>query len=69
MTDYMVIGKFRNREKVQNLVEAIRSKGKTCYSFADNPAFPDMLDSSPEDQMNALGSQFSTSFIKIQKSF
>ncbi len=56
MTDYMVIGKFRNKENVQKLVEAIRAKGKTCYDFAAKPAFPDTPDSSADDQMNALES-------------
>ncbi len=52
----MVIGKFRNKENVQKLVEAIRSTGKTCYSFADKPAHPDWVDASPEKQMEMLES-------------
>lgn len=56
MTDYMVIGKFRNKENVQRLIEGIRSKGKTCYDFSAKPANPSSPHSSPEDQMAALES-------------
>lgn len=55
-TDYTVIGKYRNKEKTQALVEAIRAKGKTCYDFAAKPANPHKPDDPAEDQMSALES-------------
>ena len=56
MTDYTVIGKFRNKENVQKLIEAIRAKGKTCYDFSAKPADPSNPNNSAEDQMAALES-------------
>ncbi len=56
MTDYMVIGRFRNRENIQSLVRAIRAKGKSCYDFAEKDAFPGASHLSPEEQMNELES-------------
>ena len=54
MTDYTVIGKYRNRENVRALIEGIRSKGKTCYDFTAKPADPNYPDAPPENQMLAL---------------
>lgn len=54
MTDYIVIGKFRNKENTQALVEAIRAKGKTCYDFAAKPADPTNPEATGEEQMAVL---------------
>lgn len=54
MTDYTVIGKFRNAENVRALITAIRNKGKTCYDFTAKPADPNNPDAPVEDQMKAL---------------
>ncbi len=56
MTDYTVIGKFRNKENVQALISAIRTKGKTCYDFAAKPANPMRPDASGDEQMAVLES-------------
>src|SRR5690348_6003658 len=56
MTDYMVIGQYRNREKTQALVRAIRAKGRTCYDFAEKPADPKAPHASAEEQMQSLES-------------
>ncbi len=56
MADYMVIGKYRNRENVQRLVRAIRAKGFTCYDFSEKPAHPEVPHLSPEEQMKRLES-------------
>lgn len=42
MTDFMVIGKFRNKENVQSLVEKIRSKGKRVILIGE-PEKPETL--------------------------
>ena len=49
MTDYTVLSKFRNKEKVEYLIEKIREKGKTCYNFCDIPADPNNPDAHPEE--------------------
>ena len=46
MTDYMVIGKFRNIDKVRALIAGLRKKGKTCYDFTAKPADPTNPDAS-----------------------
>lgn len=56
MTDYIVIGRYRNRENVRKLIEAIRSKGKTCYDFSAKPADPSNPNGTGEEQMQALES-------------
>ncbi|MES2215787.1 MAG: hypothetical protein V4481_00640 [Patescibacteria group bacterium] len=56
MTNYIVIGKFRNKENTQKLVNAIRAKGKTCYDFAAKPADPENPHISAEEQMKNLES-------------
>jgi hypothetical protein len=56
MTDYTVIGKFRNSEKVRALIASIRNKGKTCYDFTAKPADPNSPDAPFEDQMSTLES-------------
>ena len=56
MTDYSVIGKYRNKEAVQNLVEAIRAKGKSCYDFTAKPADPNNPNGTGEEQMIVLES-------------
>jgi len=56
VTDYTVIGKFRNIENVRALVAAIRSRGKTCYDFTAKPADPTDPAGSAEAQMSKLES-------------
>ncbi len=56
MTDYIVIGRFRNKENTQALVAAIRAKGKTCYDFAAKPADPLNPTAPGHAQMEALES-------------
>ena len=56
MTDYMVIGRYRNIENVRALIAAIRSRGKTCYDFTAKPADPRNPEASAEMQMAALES-------------
>ncbi|MEZ4525611.1 MAG: hypothetical protein R2941_06790 [Desulfobacterales bacterium] len=56
MTDYMVIGRFRNAENVRSLIAAIRSKGKTCYDFTAKPADPHHPDAPFAEQMKVLES-------------
>lgn len=56
MTDYIVIGKYRNKDNTQALVEAIRAKGKTCYDFAAKPADPTNPNATGEEQMKKLES-------------
>ena len=54
MTDYTVIGKFRNARNVRALIAAIRNQGKTCYDFTDKAADPSHPDAPFEDQMITL---------------
>lgn len=56
MTDFMVIGKFGNKENVRALIEAIRAKGYACYDFTAKLADPTHPDASGEEQMKALES-------------
>jgi len=56
MTDYTVLAKFRNKDQVDFLVSALRSKGKSCYNFCDLPADKDNPDAHPEDQMKVFES-------------
>ena len=56
MTDYTVIGKFRNSDNVRTLIAGIRDKGKTCYDFTDKPADPYNPEASFEEQMTNLES-------------
>jgi hypothetical protein len=56
-TDYMVIGRTRNAENIQLLVDGIESKGYSCYNFLDIPATPDTPDLPWEEQMNILESE------------
>jgi hypothetical protein len=51
-TDYMVIGRTRNAENIQRLVDEIKSKGYSCYNFLDIPATPDTPDLPWDEQMN-----------------
>lgn len=56
MTDYTIIGKFRNGKYVRRLIKAIRAKGKTCYDFTEKPADPNHPDAPFEEQMATLES-------------
>lgn len=49
--DYTVISRFRNKEKVNNLVNKIKAKGFSCYNFCDIPVDPKNPDADPEEQM------------------
>ena len=51
MTDYTVLGKFRNKKNVDYLVEELRKRGKTCYNFCDIPADKNSPNLDPEKQM------------------
>ena len=54
MTNYTVLAKYRNKQQVEFLISQIRKKGKTCYSFLDNPADANNPEASAEKQMMAL---------------
>ncbi|MFW5884675.1 MAG: hypothetical protein ACOCUF_00360 [Patescibacteria group bacterium] len=56
MTDYTVISKYRNKEQCQYLIDKLRKKGKSCYSFLDEPADPDNPEGEAEEQMKAFES-------------
>ena len=56
MTDYTVIGKFRNARNVRALITAIRNRGKSCYDFTAKPADPDHPNAPFEEQMVTLES-------------
>ncbi len=56
MTDYTVISKYRNKEQCQYLINKLREKGKSCYSFLDEPADPDNPEGEAEEQMKAFES-------------
>lgn len=53
-TDYMVIGRVRNSENIQRLVDGIEAKGFSCYNFLHKPAAPDNPDLPWEKQMEIL---------------
>jgi hypothetical protein len=53
MTDFTIISKFRNKERVQALVSALRERGRTCYDFCEIPADAGNPDADPEGQMSA----------------
>lgn len=55
-TDFSVLGKFRNKEQVRFLVEAIRAKGKSCYDFTEKPSDPGNPSASGEEQMKVFES-------------
>ncbi len=51
MTDYTILGKFRNKKNVEKLVFELRKRGKSCYNFCDLPADKNNLESDVEEQM------------------
>ena len=53
-TDYTVISSYRNKDKVEHLVDEIRKRGFTCYDFCDEPADPNNRDAHPEEQMKVF---------------
>lgn len=56
MTEYTVLAKFRNKENVDQLIEKLEKKGKSCYNFFDNPADPSNPEGTPEEQAKVLES-------------
>ncbi|GAI21420.1 unnamed protein product [marine sediment metagenome] len=56
MTDYSIISRFRNKEQCEFLVEKLKEKGKTCYSFCDIPTDPNNVGGHPEEQMRVFES-------------
>jgi hypothetical protein len=54
--DYMVIGRVRNSENIQRLVDGIEAKGYTCYNFLHKPATPESAHLPWEEQMEILES-------------
>ncbi len=55
-TDYTVIGRVRNFENIQKLVDGIKTKGYSCYNFLHKPASPEASHLSWEEQMAVLES-------------
>lgn len=55
-TDYMVIGRVRNSENIQRLVDGIEAKGFSCYNFLHKPATPEVAHLPWEEQMDVLES-------------
>ncbi len=51
MTDYTVLGKFRNKENVEKLVFGLRRRGKSCYNFCDLSVDENDPDINPEKHM------------------
>ncbi len=56
-TDYMVIGRTRNADNIQRLVDGIESKGYSCYNFLNIPATPETPDLPWEEQMKIAESE------------
>ena len=56
MTDFSIIGKFRNKEQVRVLVNHLREKGKSCYDFTEKPADPNNPTATGDEQMKAFES-------------
>jgi hypothetical protein len=56
-TDYMVIGRTRNADNIQRLVDGIKAKGYSCYNFLETPATPETPDLSWEEQMKIAESE------------
>jgi len=56
-TDYMVIGRTRNADNIQRLVDGIKSKGYSCYNFLNIPATPKIPDLPWEEQMKIAESE------------
>ena len=50
-TDYTILGKFRNKEKIDYLVSEIRKRGYSCYNFCDISANIENPNDDPETQM------------------
>jgi hypothetical protein len=55
-TDYTVVGRIRNHENVEKLVNGIERKGYTCYNFLKTPATPDTPGLPWEEQVIQLES-------------
>lgn len=47
--DFFVAGRYRNKENVANLVDNIRSKGKSAYCFLESPAIKKYVTDSSTD--------------------
>lgn len=55
-TDYAVVSSYRNRNKVNALIDAISNHGFSCYNFCDEPSDPNNPDAHPEEQMKVFES-------------
>lgn len=55
-TDYMIIGRVRNAENIQRLVDGIEAKGYSCYNFLHEPVAPEVAHLPWKDQMDFLES-------------
>lgn len=53
-TDFTILSSYRNKDKVEYLVQEIRNRGYTCYNFCDKPADPNNADAHPEEQMKVF---------------
>ena len=51
MTDYSIVSRFRNKDKVEYLVKQLKEKGKSCYNFCEQPVDPSNPKAHPEEQM------------------
>lgn len=67
MTNYTILSKFRNKEKVEELIQKLRGKGKTCYNFCEKPADKNNPNGHPEEQMKvfeAVGDFYNDEYYK-----
>jgi len=56
MTDFTILSRFRNKFMVDELINKLEKKGKTCYNFSLKPGDPEHPDAHPEDQMKVFES-------------
>lgn len=54
--DYFVASRWRNRDEVLRLVNALRGKGKSVYCFLDAPQSVHRLEEDPEESMQKFES-------------
>lgn len=51
MTDYSIVSRFRNKDRVEYFIVELEKRGKSCYNFCDAPSDPSNPDAHPEEQM------------------